>query len=260
VIACTFLFHLRDRYCTSREKTLRFPAVGETSVTAASAQPSRRADAAGQQDGRLTRAARTRAAVVEALLTLNDQGNLRPTARDIAAEAGVSLRSLYVHFDDLEALFVAASARHSERMAAQLPPLVAEGPLAERLEAFLSRRITLHEVGAGVRRAALLQEPFSPALRQALVSGRKLMRSEVRRAFGPELDAADADHVSRLLRGLDIASSSASWEALRTYQGLGVEEATDQVRDMMLAFLGSWGPAPASDPARSGPTTARARA
>jgi len=260
VIACTIRFHLRDSHCTRREKTLRFPAVGETSVTAASAQPSGRADAAGQQDGRLTRAARTRAAVVEALLTLNDGGNLRPTARDIAAEAGVSLRSLYVHFDDLEALFVAASTRHSERMAAQLPPLVVDGTQAERLEAFLARRVTMHEVGAGVRRAALLQEPFSPALRQALVNGRKLMRAEVRRAFAAELDATDPDLVSRLLRGLDIASSAASWEALRTYQGLSVYEATDQVRDMMLAFIGSWGPAPASDPDRSGPTSARARA
>ena len=79
------------------------------------------ADATSSADGRLTRAARTRTAVVDALLTLNERGQLRPTARDIAAEAGVSLRSVYVHFDDLEALFVESSRRHTELLAAALP-------------------------------------------------------------------------------------------------------------------------------------------
>ena len=98
------------------ENSLRCPAVGETSVTRTSAGPmasgrTSRAAAASSADGRLTRAARTRTAVVDALLTLNERGELRPTARDIAAEAGVSLRSVYVHFDDLEALFVESSRR-----------------------------------------------------------------------------------------------------------------------------------------------------
>lgn len=211
--------------------------MGETSVTAASQS--------GQQDGRLTRAARTRAAVVEALLTLNEQGNVRPTARDIAAEAGVSLRSLYVHFDDLEALFVAASDRHAERMAAKLPPPVNEGPLEVRLASFLERRVILHEEGAGVRRAALLQEPFSPTLRQAISAGRKLMRADVRRAFAPEIDGAEADG-PKLWRALEIATSAAAWESLRLYQDLSVEEATDQVRDMILAFLDTWRPSGAA--------------
>src|SRR5690606_26594946 len=131
--------------------------MGETVVTPAAGDGA--GDGDGRRDGRAGRAARTRAAVVDALLTLNDRGVLRPTARDIAAEAGVSLRSLYVHFDDLEALFVAAAQRQSERLAAALPPAVTEGSLAERLDAFLARRTRAHEVGAGVRKAALLQAP-----------------------------------------------------------------------------------------------------
>jgi AcrR family transcriptional regulator len=237
--------------------------VGETSVTAASTPRSRPTGEAPPQDGRLTRAARTRAAVVEALLTLNEQGNLRPTARDIAAEAGVSLRSLYVHFDDLEALFVAASARHAERLAALLPPLVTEGSLEERLDAFLARRVTLNEVGAGVRRAALLQEPFSPALQQAMAAGRRVMRADVRHAFAPEIDGALPGRGPQLQRALEIASSGATWEALRTHQGLSVDQATDQLREMTLAFLAAWVPghspssAPAPTRARSSPARAR---
>jgi TetR/AcrR family transcriptional regulator of autoinduction and epiphytic fitness len=215
--------------------------VGETSVTTTSKGPRDPSDRA-TQDGRLTRAARTRAAVVDALLALNDRGNVRPTARDIATEAGVSLRSLYVHFDDLEALFVAAAERHTDRLAGLVGPLIIQGDLATRIETLLSRHATLYEAGAGVRRAALLQEPFSPTLQQALAMGRKLARSTIRQLFAPEIAAAGAEAGDALARALEIATSAATWDALRTFQQLSVEAATDQVREMVLAFFTRWGP------------------
>ena len=192
-------------------------------------------------DGRATRAARTRQAVVDALLTLNARGELRPTARDIATEAGVSLRSLYVHFDDLEALFVESSRRHTELLRASLPPVVDEGPFAVRFEAFLARRTRIHEFAPGVRRAALLQEPFSPVLQRVVTAGRQLLRAEVATSFGPELEAVEGDEMP-LLRALDAASSALTWDSLRMHQGLSVEQATEQVRAMLLAFVRAWVP------------------
>lgn len=219
------------------------PRVGETSVTAASPDAVPPSDSAAPQDGRLTRAARTRASVVEALLTLNDEGNLRPTARDIATKAGVSLRSLYVHFDDLEALFLAASRRQGERLAELLPPIVTDGDLDTRLDALLTRRNHLHELGNGVRRAAQLQEPFSPALQHALASGRKALRAEINACFAPEIAAADSVAPGRLLRALDIVTSPTTWESLRIHQALASDEAALQVREMVLAFIAAWLPA-----------------
>jgi TetR/AcrR family transcriptional regulator of autoinduction and epiphytic fitness len=219
--------------------------VGETSVTKSTAgapEDETTADtAAPVADGRITRAARTREAVVDALLALNARGELRPTARDIAAEAGVSLRSLYVHFDDLEALIVESSRRHNERLLAALPPVVAEGTFAERLDGFLARRVQIHEFAPGVRRAALLQEPFSPVLQKLLAKGRKAQRAEVATAFGPELAAVEGDEMP-LLRALDVAGNGHTWEALRVQQGLSVAGATDQVRAMVVAFVRAWVP------------------
>lgn len=254
---------VEPRYCTSCEKTLRCPPVGETSVTAGTTRATETSGPSAQQDGRLTRAARTRASVVEALLTLNEQGNLRPTARDIATQAGVSLRSLYVHFDDLEALFIAAAHRQVERLAAVLPPLVTDGSFSDRLESFLVRRARIHEFGAGVRRAALLQEPFSPALKQAVANGRHALRADVTRSFAPEL-AAVGDAQPRLQRALDMATSPATWESLRTHQDLTVDEATAQVRDMVLAFVHTWVPSGSAPDGQAStttePSTARTRA
>src|SRR5439155_27204654 len=91
-------------------------------------------------DGRSAAAARTRDAVVEALLSPLDDGNFRPTARQVAERAGVSLRSVYVHFDDLEDLFTAAAHNHVERMRDLVESVPAEGPLESRLDAFLRQR------------------------------------------------------------------------------------------------------------------------
>lgn len=222
--------------------------MGETSVTTASDGAGEGSGTPAAQDGRLTRAARTRASVVEALLTLNEEGHLRPTARDIANKAGVSLRSLYVHFDDLEALFVAASHRQGERLGNMLPPMVTEGPFEQRLDAFLARRVRIHELGAGVRRAALLQEPFSPVLKQALANGRSVLHNEINACLAPELAAAGAADPAardRLLSALDIVTGSGAWESLRTHQNLSVDEAAARVRDMVLALIHSWVPADA---------------
>ena len=65
-------------------------------------------------------AERTREAVVEALLSLLDEGELSPTAERVAERAAVSERSVFQHFSDREALFGAAATGQFERVAPQL--------------------------------------------------------------------------------------------------------------------------------------------
>ncbi|HEX6236016.1 MAG TPA: TetR/AcrR family transcriptional regulator [Acidimicrobiales bacterium] len=219
--------------------------MGETSVT----HDERGHDATETVDGRVTRGARTREAVVDALLSLLEQGHLRPTAREIAAEAGVSLRSVYVHFDDVESLFIAAASRHGRRMAALLPPVEYVGALGARLDLFIERRRRLNEEGAAVRRAAVLQEPFSRALHRALKVGRDYLSSEVANAFAPEIGARPAGEGDRLRLALVIAASGAAWEALRTQHRLSADEAEAQLRATLLALVHGWAPAGGAEPA-----------
>src|SRR5438132_11759096 len=91
-------------------------------------------------DGRVVRGRRSREAVVDALLALIDEGDVRPTAQRIAERAGVSLRSLFHHFDDLESLFVAAADAHQARIAPVLRRLPRTGPRADRVAAFVDAR------------------------------------------------------------------------------------------------------------------------
>jgi TetR/AcrR family transcriptional regulator, regulator of autoinduction and epiphytic fitness len=191
-------------------------------------------------DGRASRSARTRAAVVEALLALIEGGNLRPTARQIADEAGVSLRSVYVHFDDVESLFIAAAGRHHERLEALRTPCQTTGPLGERITSLTERRRTMYEEGAQVRRAAVLQEPFSPALSRVFDLGRAAMRAEVEIVFAAELDELPEDERPQLAAALEVAISSGTWDSLRTRHDLPPDEAAALVQNMLRAVLAGW--------------------
>ena len=62
-------------------------------------------------DGRTARSQRTRSAIVAACIELVEEGDLRPTAPRVAERAGVSVRSVFQHFDDLEGLFAAVGDR-----------------------------------------------------------------------------------------------------------------------------------------------------
>lgn len=210
-------------------------------------------------DGRSARATRTREAVVAALLALLDEGDLRPTARRVADRAGVSLRSVYVHFDDLEDLFCAAARQQFAKMAELIQSLPADGPLDDRLDAFVDQRARVLETGDAVRRAAVLQAPFSPTLARVLDMGRRAGRAEVERVFAPELDRYGPDERQRMVAALATVAGAPTWESLRTAELLDVDTARDVTRRMLHALLVADGGDTARDrrarnaPARAAP-------
>ena len=118
-----------------------------------------------QLDGRLARSVRARTAVVDALLDLIEEGDLRPTGPRIAERAGVSLRLVFHHFPDLETLFAAAAERQFERHYRALRPIPAAGPLAGRVAAFVHQRTRLLERITPGPPGSAAQEPFSPRCR-----------------------------------------------------------------------------------------------
>ena len=83
-------------------------------------------------DGRTARSQRTRDAVVAALEALLLDGATAPNAAEIAERAGVSTRSIYVHFANLEDLFRAVVERTTLRTLALLTPIDPAAPLDTR--------------------------------------------------------------------------------------------------------------------------------
>ena len=188
-------------------------------------------------DGRTARAERTRAALAEALLSLLEAGDLRPTAASIAARAGVSERTLFQHFPEREALFQAAALAQAERIAPLVGTLPGpDAPLGERVEAFAAQRARVLERITPVRRAALQMEPSSSTVAGWLRAVRDGAAAEVARVFEPEL--AGRPDRDELLGALVAAAAWPTWESLRAHQGLPVDAAEAAMRRTLAALLG----------------------
>ncbi len=187
-----------------------------TKATAATAVPDDTRDGAPiPTDGRAARAQRTRTAIVDALLSLLDEGDLHPPANRIADRAGISLRLIYHHFGDLESLFRATANREAERAATMAGAIDPTLPLDGRITALVDQRAMVLEWITPVRRAALLQEPFSPGLTAARDAFYAIGEEQIRDLFGPELAALDEDRREVVVGALHGSLSWGCWNDLR---------------------------------------------
>ena len=186
-------------------------------------------------DGRTARSERTMESVVEAFISLIEEGDLRPSAARIAERAGVSLRTVFHHFEDLETLYTVVSERQTRRFF--VPARIDGGSVAERIEVLVSARTRMLEGVTPVRRAALVHEPFSPALAERLRWARGLLMKEIAHVFAPELDAMPEAYRRETLAALVAATEWGTWESLRAHQGLSVAQARKAMARTVAALL-----------------------
>ena len=188
-------------------------------------------------DGRSARSAKTRDAIADALLDLLADGAFRPTAREIAQRAGVSVRSVYVHFDDLEDLFCVAAKRHFARIAPMLAPVPATGPLPERAYALVRQRARLYAKVGAVGRATRLHAESSPTLARILRDARTRSRLDIERVFAAELGAMTAGEYATTVAVVDALTSADAWQTLREHHDLDVDTALQCVADAIVVQL-----------------------
>jgi AcrR family transcriptional regulator len=188
-------------------------------------------------DGRTRRRLRNREAVVDAILDLLGEGHAQPTSAQVSERSGVSLRSIFRLFDDMESLHRAAIARQAERVSALMTPLPSTGPVAERVAALADSRAVVLEAMTPVRRLAVRLAPTSPPLAAELARAAGAFRAQVAEVFATEVAAPGGG--TGLLDALDVATSWEAWERLRVAQGLAVDEARAVVSRLVGALLGA---------------------
>jgi AcrR family transcriptional regulator len=190
-------------------------------------------------DGRQLRRQRNREAVVEALLDLYRGGNLRPSTEEIAARSGLSPRSLFRYFDDVDDLTRTAMKRQEERVLPLVPvDARPDAPLAARIEALATQRFRLFDAIGNAATVSRLRAPFHPFLAAELSQNRKFLRKQLRMLFAPELTAMDKSAASSVLAAADVLTSFESWQLLRQDQALGPERARAVVIDALATLLG----------------------
>jgi AcrR family transcriptional regulator len=189
-------------------------------------------------DGRTARRDRNRELVLDAVLDLFAEDQLAPNAADVAARSGVSLRSVYRYFEDIDALVRAALARHLERIA---PLFTIEdpgiGPLEERVARFVTARMRLYEAAAPTMRAALVRASAQPLLAERIEWARDRLRDQTEAMFAPELTALDNGRRRAVGAALDTLSQFESAEHLRVARGYTLAQTTDILRRTFLTLL-----------------------
>lgn len=183
------------------------------------------------EDGRVRRGARNRAAIVDALAELVSEGELVPTAEQVARRAGVGTRTVFRHFEDMDSLFALLSDR-VEREYGSIFDEPFEGSLARRIGDVVARRALLFERIAPFKRSANVQRWRSTFLQKNHAKTVRRQRAWLLRAL-PELQETDP----AVLEAVDWATSIEAWDRLRLDQRLGRERAQNVMETAVRKLL-----------------------
>jgi TetR/AcrR family transcriptional regulator, regulator of autoinduction and epiphytic fitness len=189
-------------------------------------------------DGRTARRDRNRLAVLDAVLELFAEGNLSPGVHEVADRSGVSLRSVYRYFEDLDELVTAAIDRHLQRTR----PLfhierLGEGPLDDRVERFAERRVRLFEAVRIIYRASRVRAANDPGVQQDLLDTQQWLSDQTQQMFAPELRSLDGPVATDVERTLDLLTQFDALEHLRHRFGLDRQETVEYLQRSLRQVL-----------------------
>ncbi len=151
-------------------------------------------------DGRRRRGARNKEAVVAALLELYSQGEVQPPAARIAEMAGVSERSVFRYFDDMEDLASCAIAVQWERIRDLYEALDGSGDFTQRINSIVAHRLKLYDKVGRVMRVAVVAATKSQVVATAVEERRHMMGRQALQQFEKELkSSSDIQNKERIL-------------------------------------------------------------
>lgn len=185
-----------------------------------------------QTDGRAQRSERSRNAIVRAMLDLIAEGTPAPTAQLVAERADVGVRTVFRHFSDMDTLFAAMTDTIREEVEPLLVKDPQTGPLPDRVEEMIERRVLIFEKLSPYLRASIAQRKRSVFVKEQHDRDARLFRRDLKRWL-PELESAAQD----VADALEMALSFEAWDRMRNEQKLGVKRATSAIRRLITPLV-----------------------
>lgn len=149
----------------------------------------------------------TRTVIIAALLDAVHDGDFAPTTKALAQRAGVSERSIFVHFPTRDDLLIAATDLQSERVEALIATADPGTPLETRVDAVVRQSAAVFALQRNPRVLGLLESSTVPAVDERMRLTDQRIRDGLAAIFAPEL-TRDGDLDEELL---DIVDATASW-------------------------------------------------
>lgn len=170
---------------------------------------------ANRLDGRSARRERNRLEIVDALLEMIREGAIDASAAEVAGRAGLSERSLFRYFDDVNDLYGEVCAVQFSRIQPRGHiRSFATGSTPDKVAAFVDQRLSLHKAIDRVGVAARAHAHRNPVIAKQLVDARRMLREQIEVHFAAELKKLDETHRRAAIATIDLCTTYESIELL----------------------------------------------
>src|SRR3546814_10883427 len=132
--------------------------------------------------------------IVEAMMELIAQGDLSPSAARVAEEAGIGLRTVFRHFDDMDALYAEITATITEEVMPTVMAPYPDQPWQDNIRELVGRRVRVFETTLPFRLAANIKRYQSPFLMGQYSRVVMLERELILRLLRSEEHTSESSH------------------------------------------------------------------
>lgn len=175
-------------------------------------------------DGRSLRRERNRQDIVDALLGLIENGETEISAALIASKAGLSERSIFRYFDDVNDLYRSVcDLAFSKEIEYALIDDVGIGSLDAKIENFVNQRVRIYTMNEKIAPAARSFAFKNPVIKNQLVLGRKLLRTQIMKHFAEELSVFDKQQQQVAVAIIDSLTTFEYYDMMRSDQKMSVQ-------------------------------------
>ena len=175
-------------------------------------------------DGRSLRRERNRQDIVDALLGLIENGETEISAALIASKAGLSERSIFRYFDDVNDLYRSVCDQaFSKEIEYALIDDAGVGSLDTKIENFVNQRVRIYTMNEKIAPAARSFAFKNPIIKNQLVVGRKLLRTQIMKHFAEELSVMDKQQQQVAVAIIDSLTTFEYYDMMRLDQKMSVQ-------------------------------------
>jgi len=152
------------------------------------------------------------------MIDLVFEGHLPPTAEQVAQRANVSMSSFFRYFDTFDDLRNHAANRFLDRYSDRYEiPNLGQGPLDQRVDAFVTSRVELHEANHPMSRLIRQRAPEVSRTHELLDWLRSELAKQVRDHFHRELTTITPAAAEDAVAVISSLASFEAWDQLRNH-------------------------------------------
>ena len=187
---------------------------------------------ASKPDGRRLRSNRSRQLIIESMLELIKQGNLVPTAQQVADHANVGIRSVFRHFEDMESIFETASELCHTEYRGLFIGGDRSGSLQERILHATECHANAYETMSNMILSGSARQWNSEVLQKSYIAYQHQLRRDLDEWL-PELESLTESK----RQAVDGIASFEMWHRLRNIQSSDKTDSIKIIVEMLKALI-----------------------